>query len=174
MTCSNYCGHNDHRPCVDYIPCVGPTGPAGPTATNQFLSVGAGAGTSALPTTLTPINFTIANASNGTNITGSVPTTVISLAPNHSYFISYNVNAKTTAGEESGGATLTASLLLNGSTQLTSTSSNTGLTPSISVAGGTIVTVGATAATLSLEVSGTPAAGAVTLANANISIIELL
>ncbi|MDO7204043.1 hypothetical protein Q5M85_07740 [Paraclostridium bifermentans] len=37
---SNCCGHNDCRPCVEYIPCFGPAGPVGSTATNQFLSLG--------------------------------------------------------------------------------------------------------------------------------------
>ncbi|WGX77517.1 hypothetical protein QJS64_20125 (plasmid) [Paraclostridium bifermentans] len=170
MTCSNCCGHNDHRPCVEYIPCVGPTGPAGPTATNQFLSLGAGAGTE-LTIARTAIQFNAINAQNGTDITATIPTTTITLAPNHSYYISYNVNTTATGIGELG-----AVLLLNGN-PIDSSASNVSLLVAVaataSLAGGTIITVGSSASTLQLATTAS-IAGIFTLANAGISIIKLL
>ncbi|UOW69668.1 hypothetical protein [Paraclostridium bifermentans] len=169
MTCSNCCGHNDHRSCVDYIPCFGPAGPAGPTATNQFLSLAAGVGTAKLPTAQTSINFATITAANGTDISATVPTSTITLAPNHSYFISYNIN--TTA---SGAGTLGGVLVLNG-TNLASSAANTSTTAagSASVSGRAIVTVGPTGP-LPLQLATTTSASVFTLANAGISVIELL
>ncbi|GAA0715722.1 hypothetical protein GCM10008904_32850 [Paraclostridium ghonii] len=167
MTCSDYCGNHNHKPCVEYIPCFGPVGPAGPTATNQFLSLGSLAGTSTLLTTRTPINFTTVNASNGTHITATTPTTTVTLTALHSYYISYTVNATTTAS-----SSLTATLLLGGNPVNSNTASNISGSV-VSVSGGTIVTVGSSDKTLQLATTASVAA-VMTLANADLSIIELL
>ncbi|WP_250674612.1 hypothetical protein LZ906_017770 (plasmid) [Paraclostridium ghonii] len=166
MTCSDYFDKHNHNPCVEYIPCFGPVGPAGPTATNQFLSLVALAGTSTLSNTRTPINFTAVNASNGTDITITTPNTV-TLAHDHSYYISYTANATTTAS-----SSLTATLLLGGNPINSNTSSNISGSV-VSVSGGTIVTVGLSNQTLQLATTASLAA-VMTLANADLSIIELL
>ncbi|MGL5651727.1 MAG: hypothetical protein ACRDDE_08220 [Paraclostridium sp.] len=174
MTCSNCCGHNDHRPCVDYIPCFGPAGPAGPTATNQFLTLGAGVGAAALPIAQTPIIFSAILAQNGTDISATVPTNTITLAANHRYYVSYNINT-TSAAPAAGGEDLGGILVLNG-TPIASSAANTTVTVAgyASVAGGTIVTVGPTGP-LPLQLATTASAVNIfTLANASISVIELL
>lgn len=174
MSYSNCCGHNDCRPCVEYIPCFGPTGPVGPTATNQFLTLGAVAGTTTLPTAQTPITFSANLAQNGTDISATVPTNTITLAPNHRYYVSYNINVTSAAGT---GATATfgSVLVLNGTTIPSSTANTTITGPgSVSVAGGTIVTVPPTAPLPLQLVTTASAANVFTLANASISIIELI
>lgn len=170
MSYSNCCGHNDCRPCVEYIPCFGPTGPVGPTATNQFLTLGAVAGTTTLPTAQTPITFSANLAQNGTDISATVPTNTITLAPNHRYYVSYNINATSSAAGTLGGV-----LVLNGNT-IPSSTANVSVTAagSESLAGGTIVTV-PLAAPLPLQlVTTASAANVFTLANASISVIELV
>lgn len=170
MSYSNCCGHNDCRPCVEYIPCFGPAGPVGPTATNQFLTLGAVAGTTTLPTAQTPITFSANLAQNGTDISATVPTNTITLAPNHSYYVSYNINATSSAAGTLGGV-----LVLNGNT-IPSSTANVSVTAagSESLAGGTIVTV-PLAAPLPLQlVTTASAANVFTLANASISVIELI
>lgn len=170
MSYSNCCGHNDCRPCVEYIPCFGPTGPVGPAATNQFLSLGAGSGT-ALTTTQTAITFNSTLATNGADISATVPTTEITLAANHSYYVSYNVNTTAT-----GIGGLGAVLLSNG-TPIPSSASNVSLTVAIaataSLSGQAIITIGNSPVTLKLATTAT-IAGIFTLANAGISVIELL
>ena len=170
MSYSNCCGHNDCRPCVEYIPCFGPTGPVGPTATNQFLTLGAVAGTTTLPTAQTPITFSANLAQNGTDISATVPTNTITLAPNNRYYVSYNINATSSAAGTLGGV-----LVLNGNT-IPSSTANVSVTAagSESLAGGTIVTV-PLAAPLPLQlVTTASAANVFTLANASISVIELV
>ncbi|MGG2469219.1 hypothetical protein ACOV1W_15930 [Paraclostridium bifermentans] len=174
MTCSNCCGHNDHRPCVDYIPCFGPAGPAGPTATNQFLTLGAVAGTTTLPVAQTPITFSANLANHGTDISATVPTNTITLAANHSYYVSYNINT-TSVAPAAGGEDLGGILVLNGVT-IPSSAANSTVTVAgyASVAGSTIVTVGPTGP-LPLQLATTASAANIfTLANASISVIELL
>ena len=169
MSYSNCCGHNDCRPCVEYIPCFGPTGPVGPTATNQFLTLGAVAGTTTLPTAQTPITFSANLAQNGTDISATVPTNTITLAPNHSYYVSYNINATSSAAGTLGGV-----LVLNGNTIPSSTANVSVTAPgSESLAGGTIVTV-PIAAPLPLQLAVVGSLGIFTLANASISVIELI
>lgn len=170
MSYSNCCGHNDCRPCVEYIPCFGPTGPVGPTATNQFLTLGAVAGTTTLPTAQTPITFSANLADNGTDISATVPTNTITLAPNHSYYVSYNINATSSAAGTLGGV-----LVLNGNT-IPSSTANVSVTAagSESLAGGTIVTVPLTAPLPLQLVTTASAANVFTLANASISVIELV
>lgn len=166
MSYSNCCGHNDCRPCVEYIPCFGPAGPVGPTATNQFLSLGASS--AAILAVQTPITFSSTLATNGTDIAGLNP---IILAPNHSYYVSYNINATSTATP----GTLSGVLLLNGASIPSSTASitTTGI-GSESVAGQTIIrTVGNTTSTLQLATTAS-AINIFTLANAGISVIEIL
>lgn len=172
MSYSNCCGHNDCRPCVEYIPCFGPTGPVGPTATNQFLSLGAGVGADTLPIEQTPINFTTTNAKNGTDISAVVPTSTITLAPNHSYYISYNINVTAVAAVFTD--TLSCVLVLNG-TPIDSSAANSTTSGDayVSVAGGTIITVGPTGP-LQLQLATTTTSAIFTLANAGISAIELL
>lgn len=169
MSYSNCCGHNDCRPCVEYIPCFGPTGPVGPTATNQFLTLGAVAGTTTIPTTQTPITFSANLADNGTDISATVPTNTITLAPNHSYYVSYNINTNA-----SGAGTLSGVLVLNG-TSIPSSTANafTTVSSSASLAAGTIVTVPPTAP-LPLQLAVIGSLGIFTLANASISVIELI
>lgn len=169
MSYSNCCGHNDCRPCVEYIPCFGPIGPVGPTATNQFLTLGAVAGTTPLPVPQTPITFSANLAQHGTDISATVPTNTITLAPNHSYYVSYNINTNT-----SSSGTLSAVLVLNG-TSIPSSTANTFSTAagSASLAAGTIITVPPTAP-LPLQLTTFASLGVFTLANASISVIELM
>ena len=166
MECNSFCNNCNHTSCVEYIPCFGPAGPSGETATNQFLSLGALAATSPFPNKETPITFTQINAVNGTDITAAIPTNGIILSPNHSYKVSYIVNSSA-----NGASALSAGLLLNGVARTSSIASNDGNT-FISVSGEDIISVGSSS--VKLQLATTVASGTLTLLNANVSITELL
>ncbi|KKY00615.1 hypothetical protein VN21_13290 [Paraclostridium benzoelyticum] len=165
---TNHCCNTDCNHCVSYIPCFGPAGPAGATSTNQFLSLGAPSGVDPLPNVQTPITFDNINASNGGDIAAIVPTNTVTLAPNHSYYVSYTVN---TSGDGVNTEVLSTILLLNGNNIPYSGTGNEGAS-AVSTSGGTVITVGSSAATLQL-VASVPSGGTLTLENADLSIVEL-
>ena len=94
----------------------------------------------------TSVTFTTKNAGNGSDITGTVPTSKITLAANHSYFFSYSV--KVNMGTKDN--TLSVGLIADAKGLISSITSTTSHSLE-SVAGTTIFTVGATATTLELQ-----------------------
>ncbi|MGL5692830.1 MAG: hypothetical protein ACRCXA_02045 [Peptostreptococcaceae bacterium] len=146
---------------------VGEQGPTGVTATNQLLSLSAGQASTNLPNVQTPIVFTIKNASNGNDIIGIPSTNSIKLAAEHTYYVSYVVNASVMSTPP---GTLSSGLLLDGIQQSTSIASNTSVSL-ISTSGSTIIKVGSSVSILQLW---TIAAGNISLLNATVSIVELV
>ncbi len=165
---TNHCCNTDCNHCVSYIPCFGPAGPTGATSTNQFLSLGAFSGVDPLPNVQTPITFDNINASNGGDIAAIVPTNTVTLAPNHSYYVSYTVN---TSGDGVNTGILSTILVLDGNNIPSSGTGNEGASL-VSTYGGTVIKVGSSAATLQLAAS-VPSVGTLTLENADLSIVEL-
>ncbi|EQK39567.1 hypothetical protein C671_3017 [[Clostridium] bifermentans ATCC 19299] len=165
---TNHCCNTDCNHCVSYIPCFGPAGPAGATSTNQYLSLGASSGLVPLPNVQTPIAFDNINASNGGDIAATVTTNTVTLAPNHSYYVSYTVN---TSGNGVNTGILSTILLLNGNNIPSSGTGNEGAS-FVSTSGGTVIKVGSSQAKLQLAAS-VPSVGTLTLENADLSIVEL-